>query len=401
MIQTMRWFGPQDPVQLSHIMQAGANGIVTALHHIPNGEIWTREEIQKRKTHIASAGSIAYPLNWSVVESVPVHEEIKKGTGKKSEWINNYKKTLRNLGSEGIKTVCYNFMPVLDWSRTDLEKKMPDGSLALSFDYTAFAAFDIWILKRPGAPMGYTLEEIEEAKVLFNSWSDTDKQLISNNVLRGLPGAEEHFTLDSFQSVLDGYDGIDSNTLRQNLVDFLGEVIPVAEEAGIRMAIHPDDPPFPLLGLPRILSTRDDLQFQLSAVNSQANGFCFCAGSFGARPDNDLVEMVSTFADRLNFIHLRAVKRSLDQPKTFFEADHLEGDADMVALITEIKKEELRRKQTGREDNQIPMRPDHGHQMLDDLDKKTNPGYSGIGRLRGLAELRGIEKAVEEILNLK
>jgi len=400
MLQTMRWFGPNDPVSLAHIMQAGASGIVTALHQIPNGEIWTVEEIRKRRNLIRSAGSDQYPLDWSVVESVPVHEDIKKGVGRKSIYIQNYKETIRNLAREGIQTVCYNFMPVLDWSRTDLARKMPDGSLALSFDYPSFAAFDVLILKRPDAERSYPEDVLVDAKRLFQSWSEIEKDQITSNVLRGLPGAEEHFTLSSFQAVLDGYKSISEDVLRQNLVGFLQEVVPVAEESGVRLAIHPDDPPFPLLGLPRILSTEQDLSFQLNSVASASNGFCFCVGSFGARPDNDLLRMIQKYADRLNFIHLRAVKRDLIQPRSFFEADHLEGDADMVGLITEIKKEERRRKVSGRMDFAIPMRPDHGHQMLDDLEKNTNPGYSAIGRLRGLAELRGIEKAVEQILDL-
>jgi len=398
MLQTMRWFGPKDPVSLAHIRQAGATGIVTALHHVPNGSVWSREEIAARRQLIQRAGNAEMPLDWSVVESVPVHEDIKKGTGRQKEWIENYKQTLRNLGAEGIKTVCYNFMPVLDWSRTDLAKEMPDGSKALYFHFPSFAAFDAFILKRPGAQESYPQPVLDEAEQLFYGWSTEEKEKLASNVLRGLPGAEEHFTLDSFLTVLEGYRGIGETELRQNLVKFLSEIIPVAEEAGIKMAIHPDDPPFPLLGLPRIMSTEADLKFMLEAVPSLSNGFCFCAGSFGARPDNDLTGMVARHADKLNFIHLRAVKREVNQPKTFVEADHLEGDADMVGLITEIKREENRRHIAGQEDARIPMRPDHGHQMLDDLEKQTNPGYSAIGRLRGLAELRGIEKAVEQII---
>ncbi len=396
----MRWFGPSDPVKIQNIMQAGASGIVTALHHVPNGQVWSREEIGNRRNLIRAAGNEGYPIDWSVVESVPVHEDIKKGTGRKSDWIENYKETLRNLGAEGIQTVCYNFMPVLDWSRTDLQFEMPDGSRALRFHYPGFAAFDVFILKRPGAEADYSEEILALAEGFYSGWNEDQKNQIASNILRGLPGAEEHFTLQSFQKVLDGYSGIDGEALRGNLVDFLKEVVPVAEEAGIRLAIHPDDPPFPLLGLPRILSTEQDLAFQLNAVPSVSNGFCFCAGSFGARPDNDLNGMVRRYSNRLNFIHLRAVKRDPSEPRTFFEADHLEGDADMVGLIREIKIEEKMRLDSGRKDFQIPMRPDHGHQMLDDLDKVTNPGYSAIGRLRGLAELRGIERAVEQILDL-
>ena len=394
----MRWFGPQDPVSLRHIQQAGATGIVTALHHIPNGLIWSIDEIQKRKREINSVSVPGSPLNWEVVESVPVHEDIKKGKGNYKQWIENYKVTLQNLSSEGIKTVCYNFMPVLDWSRTDLEFEMPDGSKALHFHYPSFAAFDIFFLKRPGAHLDYDNEVQKEAKALFSSWSEEEKLKVSNNVLRGLPGAEEHFSLTNFQSVLNEYQGVSHEKLRQNLIDFLSEIAPIAQELGINLSIHPDDPPFPLLGLPRIMSTEADLVSLLSQVPIRANGFCFCTGSFGALPENDLPGMVRRHADRMHFIHLRSVKKDLKQPKTFYEADHLGGDADMVDIITEIKKEEFRREKLRFTDYQIPMRPDHGHQMLDDLEKKTNPGYSAIGRLRGLAELRGIEAALHKIL---
>jgi mannonate dehydratase len=398
MIQTMRWFGPNDPVTLRHIQQAGATGIVTALHHIPNGQTWSVGEIQKRKQEIESVSVIGSSLNWEVVESVPVHEDIKKGKENFKQWIENYKLTLQNLASEGIKTVCYNFMPVLDWSRTDLELEMPDGSKALYFHYPSFAAFDIFLLKRPGAHLDYSIEVQEEAKALFGSWTDVDKLKISNNVLRGLPGAEEHFTLDNFLNVLNDYKDISPENLQQNLINFLSEVAPVAQSLGINLSIHPDDPPFPLLGLPRIMSTEADLTYMLNQVPIRENGFCFCTGSFGALPENDLPGMVNRQANRMHFIHLRSVKKDLKQPKTFFEADHLGGDADMVDIITEIKKEEFRREKLQLSDYQIPMRPDHGHQMLDDLIKQTNPGYSAIGRLRGLAELRGIEAALQKVL---
>jgi mannonate dehydratase len=398
MIQTMRWFGPNDPVTLRHIQQAGATGIVTALHHIPNGQTWSVPEIQKRKQEIESVSVIGSSLNWEVVESVPVHEDIKKGKENFKQWIENYKLTLQNLATEGIKTVCYNFMPVLDWSRTDLELEMPDGSKALYFHYPSFAAFDIFLLKRPGAHSDYSIEVQEEAKALFGSWTDVDKLKISNNVLKGLPGAEEHFTLDNFLNVLNDYKDISPENLQQNLINFLSEVAPVAQSLGINLSIHPDDPPFPLLGLPRIMSTEADLTYMLNQVPIRENGFCFCTGSFGALPENDLPGMVNRHANRMHFIHLRSVKKDLKQPKTFFEADHLGGDADMVDIITEIKKEEFRREKLQLADSQIPMRPDHGHQMLDDLIKQTNPGYSAIGRLRGLAELRGIEAALQKVL---
>jgi mannonate dehydratase len=397
MIQTMRWFGPSDPVPLSFLQQAGVQGIVTALHHLPNGAVWSSEEIQTRKSVIEAASRPGSPLEWTVVESVPVHEDIKKGTGNFRQYLRNYQETLKNLGKAGVKTVCYNFMPVLDWSRTDLEFAMPDGSKALYFQYPAFAAFDIFILRRPGAKDSYTPDVLEEAQRLFSGWSDAQKTQIAATILRGLPGAEEHFSLASFQEVLDAYSGVNEEKLRQNLGVFLEEVVPVADECGIRLAIHPDDPPFSLLGLPRILSIADDVRKLLGMASLPANGLCFCAGSFGARPDNHLNEMASEFAGRIHFLHLRAVKRDQAQHRSFVEADHLEGDADMVELIRIVHKEEKRRALAGRWDDSIPMRPDHGHQMLDDLEKSTNPGYSAIGRLRGLAELRGIEKAISQL----
>jgi mannonate dehydratase len=399
MIQTMRWFGPADPVPLSHIAQAGATGIVTALHHIPNGEIWSREEIKKRMDLIENGTFTKGHLNWEVVESVPVHENIKKGKGDVKGLVSNYKKTLENLAAEGIKTVCYNFMPVLDWSRTDLEWPMPDGSKALYFHYPSFAAFDMYILKRPGAHLDYPEAVRFEAEELFETWTDAEKKKLADTILRGLPGAEEHFTLENFLEVLSDYQDVSDEKFKQNMVSFLGEIAPLAQNLGIQLSIHPDDPPFPLLGLPRVMSTEKDLAYLLKSVDIQANGFCFCTGSFGARPDNDLPGLVSRWGDRMHFIHLRSVKKDIHQPKTFFEADHLDGDADMVSIMMEIKKEEKRRNGIGMERASIPMRPDHGHLMLDDLDKKTNPGYSAIGRLRGLAELRGIEKATERFLN--
>lgn len=393
----MRWFGPNDPVSLADIMQAGATGVVTALHHIPNGEIWSVAEIRKRKAEIEASGSPLYPLRWSVVESLPVHEDIKKGKVGADRYVENYKQSLKNLASEGIDTVCYNFMPVLDWSRTDLAYPMPDGSKALFFHYPSFAAFDIFLLKRPNASNDYADEVVEEATRIDQSMTDSEKQNLANTVLRGLPGAEEHFTLQNFQYVLDEYQGINESQLRNNLVRFIAEVAPLAEQLGIRLTIHPDDPPFSLLGLPRVMSTTDDVRYLLNQVDVPANGLCFCTGSFGARPDNNLVEMVQQFADRIHFIHLRSVKKDPLQPKSFFEADHLGGDADMVSIINAIVEEELRREKSGRSDFNIPMRPDHGHQMLDDLNKQANPGYTAIGRLRGLAELRGIETAIRSM----
>jgi len=392
----MRWFGPQDPVKLPHIMQAGATGVVTALHNIPNGEVWSRAAISERKNLIESFGNKDFPLRWSVVESVPVHEDIKKGLVTAATYIANYKQTLENLAAEGITTVCYNFMPVLDWSRTDLEYQMPDGSFALFFHYPTFAAFDIHVLKRKNASKDYDEVVVEEANRLAHSWEGYEKAKVANTVLRGLPGAEEHFSLGNFQDVLDGYKDVNAEKLRANLYRFVGEVAPLAERLGINLSIHPDDPPFPLLGLPRVMSTEQDAVDLLETIDVQANGLCFCTGSFGARPDNDLPQMAQKLASRIHFIHLRAVKRDSKQPKTFVEANHLEGDADMVSIIEQFVVEEERRRKTSRPDHQIPMRPDHGHQMLDDLEKTTNPGYSAIGRLRGLAELRGIELALKQ-----
>ncbi len=395
----MRWFGPKDPVSLMDIRQAGCTGVVTALHQIPVGAVWEIADIEERIRLVGAANGTYSSLHWAVVESLPVHEDIKKGRPTRARYIENYKQSLRNLAACGIRTVCYNFMPVLDWSRTNLSYEMPDGSRALRFVWEDFAVFDLCILKRPGAEAHYEPETSEAARKKFERMSAEAVTELGNIVLLGLPGSEESFTLTTFQGLLDEYGSIGDRELRENLYYFIGEVAPVAAEAGVNLCIHPDDPPRPLLGLPRVVSTEADLAQLMAACDLRANGITFCTGSLGIRPDNDLPGMIRRFGDRIHFVHLRTTKREAD-PRNFYEADHLAGDVDMFAVVKEIVLEQQRRERAGVGETSIPMRPDHGHQMLDDLNsgKRTYPGYSAIGRLRGLAELRGLELGIERSL---
>jgi mannonate dehydratase len=383
MKESFRWYGPQDAVPLSAIRQAGATTIVSALHDVPNGAVWSVDAIKRLQTLIQNAG-----LKWAVVESVPIHEDIKQRIGDYERYIENYKTTLKNLASCGIYTVCYNFMPVLDWTRTHLYKTLADGSTALSFEIDALRAFDLYVVKRNRATEDYSSPQIEAAKRYYESLEEIEVKSLTKSIIAGLPGAEEGYTMEEFNQRIEAYSHLDQDTLRSHLVQFLAAVIPTAEACNVKLCIHPDDPPHSLFGIPRVVSTASDIEALFSAVPSLNNGLTFCTGSFGVRADNDLLEMFINHAERIHFLHFRSTQR--DEKGNFFEANHLEGDVDMYAMVKAALQEEKRRKAIGRIDWEIPMRPDHGHQMLDDLNKTTNPGYSAIGRLRGLAELRGL-----------
>ena len=391
MIESFRWYGPNDAVSLRDIRQAGAVNVVSALHHVPNGTVWEIDEIKAHQDLVRKAG-----LVWGVVESVPIHEDIKQRIGDFQRYIDNYKKTLENLASCGIYTVCYNFMPVLDWTRTHLYKPLEDGSTALSFEGDAMRAFDLFILKRPQAKDEYTPEEISDARTYFNNLTPEAIEELTKSIIAGLPGAEEGYTLEQFNQRVNAYKHLSKEDLQQHLIRFLQELTPTLESSGVRMCIHPDDPPQPLFGIPRVVSTAEDIDKLFSGAPSIHNGLTFCTGSFGVRPDNDLLAMFTKHANRIHFLHFRSTQR--DGKGNFYEANHLEGDVDMYAMVKAALTEEAKRKESGRSDWQIPMRPDHGHQMLDDLNKITNPGYSAIGRLRGLAELRGLALAISRTL---
>lgn len=392
--QTWRWFGPKDPILLKEIKQTGASGIVTALHHIPTGEIWNIDEIIKRQELIEAEG-----LKWSVTESLPIHEDIKKRRGNYKKFIENYKISIRNLGKCGIDTICYNFMPVLDWSRTNLQVQFKDGSITSKFEIKVFAAFDLYILKRKNAEKDYTPEQINDAKKYFESLNDKEKENLINTVLLGFPGSGESYTLEGLRAAINEYNFLNAEDLSENLFYFLKEIIPSAEETGVLMGIHPDDPPRSLLGLPRVVSNKDDIQKILRSVDSASNGITLCTGSLGAGIKNNLVEIAESFASRINFIHLRNVKNSGDDG--FIEENHLDGDVDMYGVMKALLIEQNHRKDTGRKDFRMPFRPDHGHLMIPDQNREgIYPGYSLFGRMRGLAELRGLELGIRLSLGL-
>ena len=387
MLETWRWFGPDDPVTCSDIRQAGADGIVTALHAAVPGEVWKPEDIAARKAFIEAAG-----LQWSVVESIPVHPAIKLGDDRADQHIDGWIETMRNLAANGLEVICYNFMPVVDWTRTDLRHPARRGGLALRFDPVEFAVYDLLVLRRANADDTYPAEIIAKAEALYATMDEAAIDRLESTIIAGLPGSELSHGREGVRASIAEYDGLTAADLSANLITFLEKVVPAAEECGVRVCLHPDDPPFPIFGMPRVVSTKADYAALFDAVPSLANGITLCAGSLGSRPDNDVIAIATAFAERIHFAHLRNV--TIEPSGAFFEDDHLDGGVDMVALIAVLLREEARRRAKGRSDAVIPMRPDHGHLLLDDINKKTNPGYSAIGRLKGLAELRGVERAV-------
>ncbi|MDA8887692.1 mannonate dehydratase [Hellea sp.] len=395
MRESWRWFGPNDPVTIEEIQQTGATDIVSALHNVPVGEVWSLEAIHHHQSLIESDGTEGMSLKWTVVESIPVHEDIKLAIHGHQKFIDSWITSMENLAQCGIKTICYNFMPIIDWTRTDLKHKLPNGAYALRFDQVKFSAFDLFILKRKSAVTEYTYHEVVEAKYCFEKMSETERAELTNNIIAGLPGKmRKSYGLDDFRAMLAKYDGINRNILRQNLFSFLSQVLPRAEKLGVKLAIHPDDPPRDMFGLPRIICTAADLEILFKAQPSPSNGITLCVGTYGSRPDNDLPAMARKFGNRIHFSHLRGVSRDEAEQRSFIEANHLDSDIDMVGVIKELLNEERRRLKEEPEREGIFIRPDHGHQMMSDIGKPSNPGYSSIGRLKGLAEIRGVIRAL-------
>lgn len=399
MRESWRWFGPDDPVTLDEIRQTGATDIVSALHSVPAGEVWTREAIQDYKQLIETTPDGMQALRWTVVESIPVHEDIKLGKPGCEKYIQAWADSMANLAQCGVKTICYNFMPVIDWTRTDLKFQLPSGAYALRFDQKKFSAFDLHILKRENAEQDYSEEDLAEAKAVFEGMSETERTQLTNNIIAGLPGKmTDSYDIESFRQQLAQYQAIDSETLRANLLRFLGVILPLAEQHGVKLAIHPDDPPRDMFGLPRIICTADDLNTLFELAPSPANGITLCVGTYGSRPDNDLPQMAKAFGPRIHFSHLRGVSRDPNEQRSFYEANHLDSDIDMVGVIKNLLLEEQKRRHAGDTQNEIFIRPDHGHQMMGDINKSNNPGYSGVGRLKGLAEVRGVIRALSASL---
>lgn len=395
MYESWRWFGPNDPVSIEDIRQTGVTDIVSALHDIPAGEVWPIEAIRHHQSLIEGGNEGRAPLKWTVVESIPVHEDIKLARPGHEKYIEAWAISMENLAQCGIHTICYNFMPVIDWTRTDLEYQLPSGAYALRFDQKKFAAFDLFILKREAAEQDYSADEIAEAKDIYGAMTDIERTQLTNNIIAGLPGKmTEAYGIDDFRAMLANYQDIDSTALRTHLFNFLSIVLPRAEACGTKLAIHPDDPPRDMLGLPRIICTADDLEILFKAQPSPANGMTLCVGTYSSRPDNDLPAMAKQFGPRIHFSHLRGVSRDTDEQRSFFEASHLDSDIDMIAVIRELLTEETRREESGLHTDKIFIRPDHGLQMMDDIGKDANPGYSAIGRMKGVAEIRGVIRAL-------